>query len=431
MAVKVRCPTCDKVLNAPDAARGKAIKCPECDTKVKVPTGDSSAGGAKAAVRKPAAKVPAKKRTATDEDEFLARLDLDEVVDSSHQMCPKCGAEIPEEATECPNCGVDPTTGQLTAAARKRKGQKGPDPALFYSTVWKDSWSFMMENKRVAFRTALYLLLFSVLQGGCEYMAVEFCTTWPPQVFWGVMYFASSLVIPGWVWCLTIETVRTTVARKSSIREVHFDIFQNIALGLKTMLWSLAFWIWFPPALVMYPLAMIHMAMPVTKRGWMSFAMVSTFFRNFGPTMYYWVIAFVTNLLPSLIVGISAFFSVATIIAMVRGTEEKPSTTALVVAGVILGIGVIIAIVLYSFIMIFNMRVIGMMAYYLQNSLDLVTIVSEKVYVRKEVRVDAFGNVIKTPGQKAAQAMLIVGLVLVVLGILGFVAWKLFFQEGT
>jgi hypothetical protein len=36
----------------------------------------------------------------------------------------------------------------------------------------------------------------------------------------------------------------------------------------------------------MEPLAMIHMAMPVTKRGWMNFAMLPTFFRNFMPTMF-------------------------------------------------------------------------------------------------------------------------------------------------
>ena len=155
MAVKVRCPTCEKVLNAPDTARGKAVKCPACDTRVKVPAEESSGAGSSTTTRRSGAKVPAKKRAVPDDDEFLGGLDLDQVVDSSSHMCPKCGASIPEDATECPKCGVDPTTGQLSSSAKKRLSRKGPDPALFYSAAWKDSWAFTMENKVVALRTAM------------------------------------------------------------------------------------------------------------------------------------------------------------------------------------------------------------------------------------------------------------------------------------
>src|SRR5258708_17172811 len=105
MAVKVRCPTCEKVLNAPDAARGKAVKCPECDTKVKVPDDDSSKAGS-STTRRSGSKATSKKRAAADDDEFLPGLDLDKVIDSSSQMCPKCGANIPEKATQCAKCGV-------------------------------------------------------------------------------------------------------------------------------------------------------------------------------------------------------------------------------------------------------------------------------------------------------------------------------------
>ena len=99
MAVKVRCPTCDKVLNAPDAARGKAVKCPGCDTKVKVPAGDTSAGG-QTTSRRAAAKAPARQRAqADDDDEFLAgfvdvgsgsdwhgHIDQDDALDSVGQL---------------------------------------------------------------------------------------------------------------------------------------------------------------------------------------------------------------------------------------------------------------------------------------------------------------------------------------------------------
>src|SRR5262249_46052117 len=189
MAVKVRCPTCEKVRNAPDAARGKAVKCPGCETKVKVPAGDSSAGGnAGKSTRPGGAKAPAKKRRDDDEEGFLAGLDLDKVIDSSDQMCPKCGAQIPEDATECPKCGVDPSTGQLSTSARKRKSLKGGvDPALFYSVAWGDAWRFTLANFTVVIRTALYMIAFTAVQSGCSFM-VQWCTTWPPQVFWGVMY---------------------------------------------------------------------------------------------------------------------------------------------------------------------------------------------------------------------------------------------------
>src|SRR5713101_6771862 len=134
MAVKVKCPTCDKVLNAPDAARGKAVKCPECETKIKVPAGNGESG--RTTPRPSGPKTAKKPAPGSESTEFLAGLDFNKIVDSSSQMCPKCGAEI--------------STGQLSAAAKKRKSRKGPDPAEFYSAAWRDSWAFTKENYTVA-----------------------------------------------------------------------------------------------------------------------------------------------------------------------------------------------------------------------------------------------------------------------------------------
>jgi len=346
-------------------------------------------------------------------------------------MCPKCGAEIPEDATECPKCGVDPSTGQLSSSARKRKGLRGPDPALFYSTAWSDSWKFTMANFTVVMRTMLYIIVFTSLQWGCSFM-VQWCTTWPPQAFWGAMNLASSLVVPGWIWCLTIETIRVTVGKKDNIRKVHFDIFQNMALGVKTIFWLIAF-CWFPPAYIMEPLAMIHMAMPVTKRGWLNFAMLPTFFRNFMPTIYVWIVRIVTNLAWWAIVGVTAFFLAATAIAFVtamRGAGEKPDQTALVVMFVAGGVVGVLAVFLYSFALIFNMRVLGLLAFYFKDTLDLVVVVGEKTYVRKEVPVDAFGNPIKTPGQKLAAALLVVGILLLLVGV-GFLIYYQLFKKAA
>jgi ribosomal protein L40E/phage FluMu protein Com len=431
MAVKVRCPTCEKVLSAPDTARGKAVKCPGCDTKVKVPAGDTSAGG-QTTSRRATAKAPARQRAqAEDDDEFLAGLDLDKVIDSSESMCPKCGASIPEDATECPKCGVDPETGQLSASAKKRAGRKGPDPSLFYSAAWKDSWAFTMENKSVAIRTALYMIVFAAVQGGCNFMT-NWSTNLPPKIFWAAMYFVTGLIIPGWIWCLTVETVKTTVARKTSIRQVHFDAFQNMALGIKLYLWSLVFWVWFPIAFLMYPLAMIHMAMPVTKRGWFNLTMFATFFRNFLPTMYYWLVFIVTNLVNFALIGLAAFFALVPILERIRGIQAgnapPPAGASFWVSiGVALTL-LVLATFVGGFTLIFNMRVIGLLAYYFKDTLDLVVVVADKTYVRREVKVDQFGDPITTPGQIVLKILLVIVVLAVIAGA-GFLVWYMLFKK--
>ena len=413
MAVKVRCPTCEKVLNAPDAARGKAIKCPGCDTKVKVPVGDTPAGDGKSSARKSSGKSPSKKVDDPDSSEFLARLDLDNVADTNQAMCPKCGAEIPEEATECPKCGVDPSTGQLTAGAKKRRGMKGPDPALFYGQAWSDSWAFVKENKRVGMRTFLYALIFSLMGGVCRGMA-DWSSSLPPKIFWMVFNFAVSLVLPGWYWFLTIETIRTTVAKKKlSLGKVNFDIFLCMALGIKVLLWVIVF-SFIPPipfAFVMFPLAMIHMAMPVTKRAWLNFLMIPTFFRNIAPTLYFWVILIATHLPGTivLVVPIILFWSPLLELSQTINTEKPNITSQMWIAfGVTTSVALLVQFV-HSFVLLFNVRVIGLLAYYFQNSLDLTTFIEEKVYVSKAPKLDKFGVPIPTAGQKFGQIALIVG----------------------
>jgi ribosomal protein L40E len=415
MAVKVRCPTCEKVLNAPDAARGKAIKCPGCETKVKVPVGDTPAGDGKSLVRKAGGKTPSKKVDDPDSSEFLARLDLGNVADTNQAMCPKCGAEIPEEATECPKCGVDPSTGQLTASAKKRRGMKGPDPALFYGEAWRDSWAFVKENKKVGMRTFMYRLVFSLTAGFCFYMASNRGFTLPPRIFWGVVGCAAFLVLPGWHWFLTMETIRTTVSKKKlSLGKVNFDIFLCIAFGIKMILWVIVFLIFapIPFAHIMYPLAMVHMAMPITKRGWLNFLLLPTFFRNVAPTLYFWVIAIATYI-PSILLravpNILFWSTLQEIQTQAQDLEKFKMTNQMWVAfGVSLSVDLIVTFV-ESFVALFNMRVIGLLAYYFQNSLDLTTFIEEKVYVSKAQKLDKFGVPIQTAGQKVGQIALVVG----------------------
>jgi ssDNA-binding Zn-finger/Zn-ribbon topoisomerase 1 len=427
MAVKVRCPTCDKVLNAPDAARGKAVKCPECETKVKVPAGNGDS--ARSTARPSGPKTAKKPAPGSESTEFLAGLDFNKIVDSSSQMCPKCGAEIPDDQNECPKCGVDISTGQLSAAAKKRKSRKGPDPAEFYSAAWKDSWAFVKENYTVALRTAMYLIVYGAVEQGCAFM-VGYCQTGPPKVFWAGLTFATALVQPGWLWFLTIETIRVTVARKRNIRDLHFDLFQNIALGVKWYLWLIAF-CWFPPAIVMYPLAMIHFAMPVTKRAWVNFLMSSTFFRNFAPTMYYWLIVVVTNLV--VIAGATGLALVygAAIFALIQSGGKSVSGAALWIMLAVLIVGALLLVFVWSFTMLFQMRVIGLLAYYFQNTLDLVTLVEEKTYVAKaQQKVDAFGNPIRSTGQIIGTIVFVLVVIGVIVGVGFLVYYQLFKPHG-
>jgi ribosomal protein L40E len=418
MPVKVRCPTCEKVLNAPETARGKAVKCPGCETKVKVPAANGDSGErAAATTRRRDTKTPARKSADSDSSDFLAKLDLDTVADSGHAICPKCGASIPDEATECPKCGVDPETGRLSARAKKRLSRKGPDPALYYKHVWTDSWAFLKENFSVAIRTAVYLFVAMLVYFGCLFMVV-WCETWPPRVFWLGLAFADLLAVVGWPWHLVIETVRTTVARKSSIRGINFDAFLCIAFGIKFVAWSIAF-CWLPFAFLMYPLAMIHMAMPVTRRAWLNFAMAATFFKNVGPTLYYWVISLATTLAVLTLQGLGYFclaliFSAA--YAEAIATRKPPNNLmGWLLDGIALTFTAAVCIG-YGAIEVFKARAIGLMAYYFKDTLDLVVIVAEPEYKRKEVLVDKWGNPIRSTGEKVMLAVVAFVVVLVVAG---------------
>jgi len=394
MPVKVRCPGCQKVLNAPDAARGKAVKCPDCDAKVRVPNQGEAAA---AAVGKKSA-VKGTGKPAPEGEDLLGALDLSKVEDTRFTVCPKCGREIPDDARECPKCGVDPTTGRLSKAAAKRATLKGPDPAYYWKAAWADSWAFTLENMPIVVRTMLYTIGFGAAAGGCGFM-VAWCEKLPPKVFWGVMGVVSALVLPGWIWFLTEETIRATIARKANICDAKFDTFLNISLGIKTLVWGLAFgWI---PILgpMMLPLAMVHFVMPVQRKGWLAPVMLPILFRNFGPTLYYWIVAFVVNLPAAVVMGLTMLFAG---MAVVAAAQERALQTLGWVPWTIFGVGSLAAMCLWAFAQIFVMRVNGLIAYFFRDDLDLVTFAAERKYVKKEVKLDKHGNPIVSPARKWA-----------------------------
>ncbi|MBS0267204.1 MAG: hypothetical protein JSS02_35090 [Planctomycetes bacterium] len=405
------------------------MKCPDCETKVKVPAGDGTDSDSSSAKKPATAKRPVRKTKGVDDEGFLAALDLDAAVDSSHAMCPKCGASLPEDADECPKCGVDPTTGQLSARAKKRRGMKGPDPKFFWRAAWTDSWAFTKENFTVGLRTLLYTILVGAVGVGCS-MAANAIQDPPPKIFFIALQMLTNLIMPGWQLCVILETIRVSCAKKSNITRLHFDVFNNIALGIKWFLWLLAFVVWMPIAFVMMPLAMVHLAMPVTMRGWVNFLLAPTFFRNLGPTLYYWLIWFCLKVPILLPLFVSALVLQVRLLAIVESlkAQQKPTIngTELVILIAALGTTALIYLVADSFVMLFLARVIGLIAYYFQNQLDLVTFIAEKEYKRKEVKVDAWGNPIKTNGQKMMEVGLIIGVLLLVTGVGWFAYMQLF-----
>lgn len=417
MPVKVRCPSCDKQLNAPDAARGKAVKCPGCQTRISVPAGEDDPF--ERAVGRAGAKK--KKKAGQDTIDFLVNTDLSRAVDSSANLCPKCGADIPDDAAECPACGVDPATGQLSEAARRRKLRPGSDPDEFYSVAWKNSWKFTKDNSRVALRLIGYITTFALIAAGCAFM-VSWCTNGPPRTFWGGFGVVCALVIPGVVWSVTMEIIRATVARKDSVRDINFDFFTNASLGIKTILWAIVFCAWLPPVFLMYPLAMIHMAMPVTKKGWMFPVVLPIFLRHLKPVMFWWLAFLTTNIL--LIGGWAAV-----LIAAWRPINELQTSLAEgkgIPLAVGLGVGVILSLVMFSFTLLFNGRFMALLAYYFRNTLSLDVLVPEKTYVRKEIQLDAFGNPVKTKGDKSRDIVVMIVALLAIVAVGYYLYTKIF-----
>lgn len=429
MPVKVRCPSCDKSLSAPDAARGKAIKCPGCQTKIRVPGGEGeSSGSGKATTKSTARKKVAQANP--DSADFLSTMDVSKAVDTSAAMCPKCGAEIPEDASECPECGVDPATGQLSASAKKRLGRKGPDPALFYSQVWKNSWSFATSNLSTVLRLCVYSFAFQLLSRGCEFM-VQWCSRVPPKMFWAGFWLVAVLVGPGVVWATIVNTIRATVGKKSDMRDMHIDTFQNVALGIKSILWTIVFGFPLGLTVFMYPIAMIHMAMPVTKKGWMWFKILPIYFRHLGPSIIWYVAAFGLNLVafaPAGAAGVVARFTILEGgLANPTVNVQGKSTVYIVVVCSSIVVLAFIAFFLQAFALLFQARVLGLIAYYFRDTLDLVTLIPEKQYVHREIKRDAFGNPLKTPGEKVKDALIPL-VALLVIGATGFFIWHTFFR---
>jgi ssDNA-binding Zn-finger/Zn-ribbon topoisomerase 1 len=473
MAVKVRCPGCQKVLSAPDEARGKAIKCPSCQTRVPIPKGDG------AAAAKPAAK-PAKKPAAqADGESALASLDLRNAEDVDARICPKCGHDMTyqdEEESECPKCGYDAAAGGLGEKARKRQ-LKGPDPDKFYASLWKGNWKFVFKNQGIAWRTVLYVLIASMLTFLCAFLYL-YIPMWPPRVFFALCTVVSAMMIPGWLWFMDEQIIVATLTKKDKLKRVNFDFFLCSALGIKWVAWHLVFaslvllipfligyamtkfggmpdfvmgiclGIGYLPVLAMLPIVMGHMVMPIQSPGWMVWKVFPAWLRTLKPTLLWMTLTLFLHLPVLGLLGAIAAISGPQINLIAVQMEENAATYRAKVAAdnapkakqgaavdpdplaaremhkvnympLILPFGLWVGACLFlGFPAVYSCRLNGQFVYYFREQLDLQALAKEYKYVAR-ARPDEDEDKPPKTIQEVLIESAIVTAVCVVLGVVG------------
>jgi hypothetical protein len=324
---KIRCSGCETVLNAPDKAQGKVIACPKCGTKLKVPGGT---------------KEPAKAKAGMDSTADFDKLDLGGLEDhESGAICPYCAAELNPEDPVCRKCGMNVQTGVMDAREQRRRTMKGPDPTLFYSRVFKESWAFLMENKGLAVRTGILWTFFATMNATCAYLAFVFCKTWPTKLFWGGLTVISAFGITGWFLSLSQKVIAASIVKEQFRADrVGFDFFQTVAAGGRTVFWPIVvlgpivpfvfvilglftalgadfvFNIKFQmglagillvlPVLVL-PIALVHMTTRYPYKAWILWELLALFAKNAGPTLYALLISFAVFLPVILLAGLETY----------------------------------------------------------------------------------------------------------------------------
>ncbi len=432
MPVKIRCRGCEKVLNAPDAARGKVIKCPKCGTKLKVPAAKEASKPAKVAAPPP-----------ESDSDFLVDLDLDKAEAADARVCPFCAVDLEAEDVVCPGCGMNLQTRKLDEKVARKRAMKGPDPSLFYKKAWSDSKDFVFAHKELALRTGWYWTLFSVLTAASFFMAFHYCEKAPPKFFWTCLTAVSFFGIPGWYWMLSMKIVDGTMKRDEKFDRIHFDFFQNVTLGLRVVFWPLVMllpvWLLIGGLFLMFelggganpllsygakiagavlllapmfvfPLAIIHMTSKYSYKAWVLYELLKVFVRNIGATLY----GFLIGLLLA-----APFIAIAVALTLVGGGINpftNPHFTGLNERVVSWAFGLIgesteswmftLAIVITNFLMsfvwfaplliaagfpaVFMMRTNGLLGYYNQRSLELVEQMSANTPANFWVRLLAF-----------------------------------------
>lgn len=471
MPVRVRCPQCEKVVNAPDAARGKAVKCPECESRIPVPAGDAEPGAAKPSrPARPAEKAEArpkssksestksstkpaavKKKPVDDDDDFLAKLDLKRAEDRNAKVCPKCGHEVDEEDIECPACGIDLQTGGLGKAARKAR-MKGPDPADFYATAWKEGAAFVKANFGLAISSWTKLLILTFITWLMGVGGIFFLLNDHKPSFWffRVLAWVLTAGMFGWFFHVSEKAIQFALEKKDVLDRTPYDSFTSMALGISWAIWSVAaaaplaiitlpiyFMIQDNDALrygliagislagiiPIVPIVMAHRSMPVNWMIWVSPLMWKTAFRTIGGVMFCCMVAFVTFLpvagliAGDIFLGRGIFYPVieawgikhdawtddvilgfAEFYSIVLFGQSSSGATSGVMSGVYLVLWMLLkATMLFAMTIwaIFMIRVVALFTFYNKKRLELIGEVKQKKYVAKERKIGEDGEVIE------------------------------------
>jgi len=411
MPVKVRC-ECGKVMNVPDAARGRKVKCRDCGESVAVPAEDEP--------------PRRKKKTGTvsvDDENFLARIDLDEAEHEEIRICPKCAARLSESDVECPKCRIDLETGKLSEKNKYKKKRGGPDPDLFYKAAWVDSWAFLKKNPGLAVMLAIFTAIAGTIYSAGMFM-VGYCERVPVKVFWGVIAFVAQMAVAGANLQLWLQIIKATVAGKDHLDRFKFDFFAASALGIKMIMWPLAinFLVVAPLSLIgaalvalagatgmdglllifagivggvylltvfAFPIAVIHMASRYTFKAYIPYYMARISMRNFAPVAWWWLQAIAVQLVTIAVVGLALFFwvdlsaqFVEIVLKLVETCGIKFDPANLAEAGfmfnvTVAGLGLVaifLTLLLMGFItsfpMVYLMRSSGLLAYYRDRELE-------------------------------------------------------------
>ncbi|MCA9075602.1 MAG: RDD family protein [Planctomycetaceae bacterium] len=430
MPVKVRCRGCEKVLTAPDKARGKVVKCPNCQTMLKVPGGkteskpQAAAKPSEKSAKREGAKASGKKAEAKSkigsETDFFSNLDFGQAEDTENRICPYCATDLEEDNDVCPGCGMNVAMGKMDKREAKKRSRKGPDPALFYKAAWTESLAFVKKNKSLALRTGSYLTIFVVLCWSCYFMH-DYSTNGPPRFFWGCCTFLCALGLPGWFFFLSMKVVDFSLSREKKMDRIHFDFFQCVTLGMRTIFWPAVMLIPFAPLiafvgwlglqkgdytvtqiligilgafpLCVLPLAIVHMTAKYTYKAWILWEMVKVFGRNVAPAIYWVFLAMVTFILPFGGIfwaiqeyggGLNPYFNVhfmgitsSVMTSIFEAMDMDPSGWLfyVVIVPIRFALAFVVAVpllILTGFPLVFLMRANGLLAYYRQQYLDLV-----------------------------------------------------------
>lgn len=417
MPVRVQCDDCGEGFSVPDAARGKAVKCKSCGGRVPVPKGGS----------KPRRKKAARPRKSVEDEDFFTSLNLDHAEDVDVRVCIKCAAEVDEEDIECPECGVNLETGELSEKKKRLKKFKGPDPDEFYKVVWSNSWDFLKKNIGLTFRIALTWSFFNALAIGSALLfkyylfyvpAEDEKYPWPLTAFWALITTVTSFATMGVYWQTFLEVIKATGEKKDELKRFNLDFFSCVALGLKLYFWPVvmmspfilpialcAVIVWFlsvfagqdaisvwqivgasfyVPAILFFPIAISHMTAKYTYKAYTLYHLVRIFFKNIKAVFMWWLVALavlwpIIGVVVGLGIGgdrlLSEFHRVnLTLLSYVADVEEQglwfkmclPFTSI-----PILFVASFLVSMLHSFSGVFLMRATGLFTYYNKRTLEM------------------------------------------------------------